>query len=291
MLTLTLLLVFVSISLCFWVFLTIRPSVSEPAAEAEGGVLGSVRRFTRFMDPFNRKIPLTAYKQRVRQKLVMAGEPYGMTADDFIGLKEAAVGIGIVLWLVFGLVSGRFSLAWLLVLTGIGFFTPDLKLRDIVKKRHTEILKAFPFFLDLLTLSVEAGLDFGAGIKNVVEKSRPSALRQELERLAHEIRMGKTRREAVRDMAERINLLEMSMFASGLIQADQLGTSLGPMLRVQADQMRTRRFQRAEKMAAEAPLKILGPLIICIFPTVFIILFVPIIMKFFKSGAVGMIAQ
>jgi tight adherence protein C len=137
-----------------------------------------------------------------------------------------------------------------------------------------------PYALDLLTLSVEAGLDFTAALARLVPKLRGTALAAEFGAMLRDIQLGKPRTEALRDMADRISMNEVNSFAAALIQADELGASIGVVLRVQADQMRNDRSNRAEKKAMEAPVKILFPLIACIFPTVFLIIFAPILIKY-----------
>ena len=136
--------------------------------------------------------------------------------------------------------------------------------------------RLMPYTLDLLTLSVEAGLDFTAALARIVPKLEGTALSEEFGELLRAIRLGRARSEALRDMADRVSMAELTSFTSSLVQADELGADLGPVLRVLADQMRNDRSNRAEKKAMEAPVKILFPLIAFIFPTVFIIIFAPI---------------
>lgn len=143
---------------------------------------------------------------------------------------------------------------------------------------------ALPYVMDLLTLSVEAGLDFVAGIGKVVEKSKPSALIDEFRQLLQEIQVGNTRQQALRNLAFRVNMTEVSSFVSLLVQADELGASIGPVLRAQSDLFRTQRFLRAEKAGAAAAQKILFPLVLCILPAVFIIIFGPIALSFLYGG-------
>ncbi|HUB08996.1 MAG TPA: type II secretion system F family protein, partial [Myxococcales bacterium] len=139
---------------------------------------------------------------------------------------------------------------------------------------------------DLLTLSVEAGLDFTAALAKVVERGRQGPLLQELALVLRQLKMGKTRAESLKMMVDRVNLMALSTFVSALIQADKMGTPLGKVLRIQSAQLRVERSQRAEKLAGEAPVKMLGPLIMCIMPTVFIVLFGPVVfaMKFGAGG-------
>jgi tight adherence protein C len=155
--------------------------------------------------------------------------------------------------------------------------SPASWLSTALKTRHKSIQRSLPFVLDLLTLSVEAGMDFMTALQRNVERSVIDPLTEELIRVVREIQLGKTRREALRAMSERINLQETRSVVNALVQADELGVSIGAILRIQADQIRQRRFERAEKLANEAPVKMLGPLLLFIFPAVFIVLLGPIL--------------
>lgn len=161
---------------------------------------------------------------------------------------------------------------------------PDLWLNRVLRARHRELERALPFVLDLLTLSVEAGVDFMTGIRRIIERRETDALSEELIRVFRQIQIGKTRREALRDFAGRVDHSDVYSVTNALIQADELGSSIGTALRIQSDQMRTRRYQRAEKLANEAPVKILFPLIAFIFPAVFIVLMGPIMMELFRQS-------
>jgi tight adherence protein C len=144
-------------------------------------------------------------------------------------------------------------------------------------------MRSLPFVLDLLTLSVEAGMDFISALQRNCKSRRLDPLNEELLRMTKEIQVGLSRREALKGMAERVQQSDLKSVANALIQADELGVSIGAMLRIQSEQLRSRRFDRAEKLAAEAPVKMLGPLMLCIFPAVFIILLVPIISQAMKG--------
>lgn len=172
--------------------------------------------------------------------------------------------------------AGNFPFA---LLIGIAFFYcfPLFWLRRTLKTRHTAIQRALPFVLDLLTLSVEAGMDFMSALQRNCERRKLDPLNEELIRMTREIQVGIPRRVALRNMAQRVDLTDLRSVAHALIQADELGVSIGSILRIQSDQMRSRRFDRAEKLANEAPVKMLGPLMLFIFPAVFIILLTPIL--------------
>lgn len=154
---------------------------------------------------------------------------------------------------------------------------PRSWLARAVKTRHRSIQRSLPFVLDLLTLSVEAGMDFMTALQRNVERARINPLTEELMRVIREIQLGHTRREALRAMSERVNLQEIRAVVNSLVQADELGVSIGSILRIQSEQIRQRRFEHAEKLANEAPVKMLGPLLLFIFPGVFLILLGPIL--------------
>ena len=179
-----------------------------------------------------------------------------------------------------GLVSGEEFVALQLMLLWI---VPDIWLYRTVRRRHLSIQRALPFVLDLLTLSVEAGMDFINALQRNCKIRRLDPLNEELLRMTQEIQIGSSRKEALRNMAERVRQPDLKSVAFALIQADELGVSIGPILRIQSEQLRSRRFDRAEKLAAEAPVKMLGPLLLCIFPAVFIILLVPIVCQAMKG--------
>ena len=154
----------------------------------------------------------------------------------------------------------------------------------MIATRRKAIVRALPYTLDLLTLSVEAGLDFIAAIQRLIQRARPNALLTEFNHMLREIRLGTSRSDALRSLADRLQIEEISSFTTLLIQADQLGASIGNVLRAQADQMRTRRFQAAETAGARASQFILFPLVIFIFPAIFIIILGPVVLSFLKTG-------
>lgn len=166
----------------------------------------------------------------------------------------------------------------------IGFTYPALWMRDLVVRRKNELLKTLPFYLDIITLCVEAGLNMQGAMTQAVSKGPRGVLRDEFQRVLRDIRAGKGRADSLRAMAERLNEPNVSSFTTAVVQAESMGMNLGPVLRAQADQRRAERFMRAEKLAMEAPVKLLFPLIVFIFPCTFIVLFFPIVMKFMHSG-------
>jgi pilus assembly protein TadC len=179
-----------------------------------------------------------------------------------------------------GLISGEEFVALQIMLV---WLLPTLWLYRAVKLRHLSIMKSLPFVLDLLTLSVEAGMDFISALQRNCKSRRLDPLNEELLRMTKEIQVGSSRKEALRNMASRVKQLDLKALAFALIQADELGVSIGAILRIQSEQLRSRRFDRAEKLASEAPVKMLGPLMLCIFPAVFIILLGPVLTQAMKG--------
>jgi len=215
-----------------------------------------------------------------------------LTGAEFIALKVlvplvcGSVCAALVLALC-ALVPDSFlaSNSILLVLMGYLYFYayPLIWLRSTLKKRHFSIMLALPFVLDLLTLSVEAGMDFMSALQRNCARRRLDPLNEELIRMTREIQMGIARRVALRNMADRVRQPDLKAVAFALIQADELGVPIGPILRIQSEQLRARRFDRAERLANEAPVKMLGPLLLCIFPAVLIVLLAPLLLEAVKN--------
>ncbi|MFP4176116.1 MAG: type II secretion system F family protein [Candidatus Brocadiia bacterium] len=217
---------------------------------------------------------LTRWRVAIQRSLVKAGNPDNLSADEMLG-------VGCVSILIWTLLGGLLGLAGemffpLFVAFIVGAVHPWLWLRKKITQRQNEMRRLLPYALDLLTLSVEAGLDFTAALDRIVPKLGDSALAVEFRETLRKIRLGRSRADALREMAGRVDMPEMTTFCNSLLQAEELGADLGPVLRLLADQTREDRSNRAEKKAMEAPVKILFPLIAFIFPTVFIILFAPV---------------
>ena len=158
-------------------------------------------------------------------------------------------------------------------------FLPYLNLSDRAARRQKAIRMILPYTLDLLCLAVEAGLDFTAALNRIGENLKTNPLREELRLLTRDLTMGKTRSEALRDLERRVEIEELTSVVSALVQADELGASLGPTLRIQSEGLQQKRFQRAEKKAMQAPVLMLIPMVLFIFPLVFLIIFTPIILQ------------
>jgi tight adherence protein C len=221
-------------------------------------------------------------------KLRKAGLDYSLGAAQFVAARLiCALLTGLLFcWIAAALTQAGVTACLQAALAGAlsGWFYPALWLRDRIAQRKSLLQKSMPFYLDIITLCVEAGLNLQGALLAGVEKGPPGALRDEFQRVLRDIRAGKGRADALRAMGERINEPSVVNFVSAVIQAERVGMNLGPVLRAQADQRRAERFLRAEKLAMEAPVKLLFPLIVFIFPCTFIVLFFPLVMKLIHSG-------
>lgn len=219
-------------------------------------------------------------------KLHLAGRPGNMTVGSFISFRYGAAGAGAVLGFLFGLLMH--SILWTLLLpiglAAAGYFFPLLWLKQKVDDRRKQITKQLPDVMDLLTISVEAGLGFDAAMARVTEKYH-NALASEFSRVLNEIRLGRPRSEALDDMGKRNKVDELNTFVQAIIQSEQLGVGIANVLRIQSEEMRRRRRQRAEEQGQKAPLKMLFPMVGCIFPTLFIVLLGPAVIKVFDQFA------
>jgi len=228
-------------------------------------------------------------KSSLKKELAMAGNPGGLTVSEFLAIKMIiAISIPAVLGLMVLILmpSGpNKPKVLLLSVTGgfmLGYLMPRMYLQKKAKQRRHQIQRQMPDFLDLLTVSVEAGLGFDMAVQKCAEKME-GALAEELQIVLSEINMGKARSQALKDMADKIQNDDLSSFVTAIIQAEKLGASLGKVLRAQSDQMRLRRKQRAEEKAMQAPVKMMLPLVGCIFPVVLIVLMGSSAFKFYLA--------
>ena len=231
--------------------------------------------------------------ESARQRLEMAGNPMQMNPAFFLMLRFVfAVLFGGLLFLIFAR-TGRNWLQGLgisVLFMLIGFAFPNLWLSGRISARQKAVFRAMPDALDLLTISVEAGLGFDAAMAKVHEKW-VNELALEFGRVIQEIRLGKLRRDALRDMAERLGVNEMTSFVAAVIQSEQLGVSMAKVLRIQSDQMRVRRRQMAEEEAHKAPIKMVFPIALLIFPSILIILLGPAAMLLLASPLGGLLGS
>ena len=222
---------------------------------------------------------------KTRDRLVAAGNPHGFEVEDYWGVILFSAAFFALLGFVMMLLTGWVPV--FLAFFGMGLLVPFAWLSDFIKRRRNRVRKDLPFALDLLTLSVEAGMDFTAALGNIAERLEGSPLAEEFDQAVKEINMGKQRSDALRDTAGRLNMSEVNSVVSALIQADQLGTGLGGVLRIQAEDVRMRRFQNAEKRAGETPTKMLFPLVAFIFPVTFLMVAAPLLIKVIEMLLAG----
>lgn len=217
-------------------------------------------------------------------RLKRAGVEYSLSPQQFFAAKCVAVmGSGVLVAFAGMHVGGATYILGLIAAIG-GFFYPELWLRELTRTRSTAILRTLPFYLDIITLAVEAGTNLTGGLTQAVQKTSDTPLRREFSRVLRDIRSGKTRADALRDLSDRTGSPAVNNVVTGMIQAERTGSSLGPMLRAQASQLRSQRFQLAEKKAMEAPVKLLGPLVMFIFPTTGLVIFFILISKAIQEG-------
>ena len=222
--------------------------------------------------------------ESTERRLSRTGVSYLMTAEQFIALRILSAILVPVLSVVVMLSMGKFEPVVLVVTPLAGFFFPDVWLNDTRKRRESAVIRAMPVYLDFITMCVEAGLNLQGALSQAMEKAPPGPLKNEFGIVLRDLRSGLARSDALKRMAERLDISEVTSFVSSIVQAEKMGASLAAVLRVQAEQRRNERFQRAEKLAMEAPIKLVGPLIMFIFPVTFIVLGFPIVMKFLGEG-------
>lgn len=228
-------------------------------------------------------LPLSKSREKLKIKLLQAGSPGGLTPDEFMGARFVSAIIGAAVGFFvddtidfFPIITGGLAL--------LGYVYPDIYVNGLVQKRRRRVFRDMPDLLDTLRLAVDAGLDLGSALGVCVEKGRRGPLLDELEKVERDIRLGRTRKEAFRAFADRLQMTEINAFVIALVQADQLGASVGPILKIQAEVARTRRWQAAEVLVNKMPMKMLAPLVALIFPASFIILFTPLIIQYLQSG-------
>ena len=219
--------------------------------------------------------------ESTRHKLDLAGNPNNWTPSEFFGIRAVAcVALGGLIFLVLSLANVDWlqRIGMTVVFALLGFMLPALWLGQKIRSRKNSVIRSLPDALDLLTICVEAGLGFDQSMQKVAEKW-DDELSRAFARVLHEIRLGKTRREALRDLANRLDLSDVTSFVAAVIQAEQLGVSIAKVLRIQSDQMRIRRRQRAEEKAHQAPVKMLFPMVFLIFPAIWIVLLGPALLQ------------
>ena len=224
------------------------------------------------------------YLNRLEKRLQQTGVAYLMSAEDFFALRVISACAFPLLVL-----SGMLMLekSHPLAFAGgvaLGFFYPVIWLSETKKKREKEVVRVLPMYLEFISMSVEAGLNLNGAIGQAVDKGPAGAVKNEFQIVIRDIRSGASRADALGRLSDRLDIREVSTFVRAVIQAERMGSSMRNLLKVQSEQRRNERFQRAEKMAMEAPVKLILPLMAFIFPVTFMILAFPILVKFMDQG-------
>jgi tight adherence protein C len=226
--------------------------------------------------------------QRIDAKLEKAGYPGGLRGADWVGVKlMGSIGFAVLTFVIGALLLGSPVIGLLLAVVGaaVGYIAPEFWLGRKIKARSLAMVLQLPDALDLLTISVEAGLGFDAALAKCVEKM-DGPLVDEFRQALAEVRMGRVRREALRDVATRADAQPVSNFVGAIVQAEQLGVPIAKVLQIQSNQLRIERRQRAEEAAAKAPVKMLFPMVGCIFPTIFIVILGPAVVTIMSGPGI-----
>jgi tight adherence protein C len=245
--------------------------VIEPLLD---GLSGVARRFTP-----------AGFGEGIAQKLVLAGNPPSLNVDKILVMKLLGI-VSVVVWAPLILVglkfSGMMGLVAIAILWGVSFMYPDVLLNRKIEERQKDISRKLPDILDLLVISVEAGLGFEQALDRTTI-AIPGALSDEFRRMLHEVRIGSTRSDAMRAMATRTDVPELRNFIMAMLQADTFGVSISRLLRSQAEEMRVHRRLKVQEQAQKAPVKMLFPLVFCIFPSIFVVIIGPAIIQIQRS--------
>jgi tight adherence protein C len=237
------------------------------------------------MQRLARRFTPVGYIENIRHNIVLAGSPPGYEVDRFLILKVLGAVSG-VLWVPLALILLKgHTLMQLIVIVGgwaACFFLPDAMLKERINKRREEIARSLSDTLDLLVISVEAGLGFEQALDRTAD-TVPGPLSDELRRMLQETRMGASRADALRALDERTDVDDLKTFIIAMLQADTFGVSVARILRTQADEIRVRRRSHAQERAQKAPIKMLFPLVICIFPAIFVVVLMPAVIQVFNK--------
>lgn len=233
------------------------------------------------LNMFISKITPSEIRQKIEKRINQAGNPFGFNVNRWIIFQMILI-IGLPLFTVLVASAGKASFGRLftvvLLEVVLGIVAPKFILSKKIAERQENIIKALPDALDLLTVSVEAGLGFDGALTKVVDKM-PGQLSNEFSKVIQEMKVGAPRKEALKNMSDRVGVQDLTTFTGSIIQADQLGVSIGNVLRIQSGQMRQKRRQRAQEKAMKAPVKMLFPMVFFIFPTIFAVLLGPVVIR------------
>lgn len=236
--------------------------------------------FIRAISVFNRPFCSGVIRTRMIKDLAIAH--VNLMPEEFFLMKE--IMIVFLLFLTYPMIQPDMVPFWIMMSVGVGYMAPEYWLKGKIKKIKSVLVRELPDAIDLLSLCVNAGLDFMLALKWVVEKSTPSVIVNELNVLLQEINVGKTRRDALKDLAAKYEISDLATFSRTLIQADKMGTSVSEALTILSEDMRMARFRRGEQMAMKAPMKMLVPLLVFIFPVVLILVAGPIFLDFIETN-------
>ncbi len=250
------------------------PSISERLLKPL--TRGLVQRFSKLLP--------ASFLSGLELRLMRAGEPIAVGGFLTVTLIST-VAVGALALAVVSIAAskvGPMQLAAVALAAGVGFFLPQLWLRQRVGARQAHIIKTLPDAFDLIATCVEAGLGLDAALERVAERVE-GPFSEELSRTLHEVSLGKMRRDALQELANRAGVQDLTSFVNAVVQAEQMGSSIGNVLRVQSEQLRVRRRQRAQEQAHKAPVKMIFPLVLCIFPTLFLVILGPAVITIMES--------
>jgi len=238
------------------------------------------KNFLRHLFFFNKPLCSGLLGQRLERELSIAR--LSISPEEFLFIKEAL--IVLLLFLTRHMADPQSVMMWAIAMFAAGYYLPDFWLKMKIRKVKNSIVRDLPDAIDLLSLCVNAGLDFLLALKWVIEKSSASILIDELNHVLQEVHVGKPRRDALTDFANRYQLPDLSTFTRALVQANRMGTSVADALNIISEDMRLSRFRRGEQIALKAPLKMLFPLLFCIFPVVGILVAGPVLLQFVQGN-------
>ena len=255
----------------------------KPESSQIAEVWRSLRPLIRQGATYAQHVPLLGIKERYARQLEKAGLRFDLSADEFLAIKAGAVIVMTGVALVVQVAIQNWLIAITIIFVGVVY--PDIALSAAVRKQERAFLRALPGFLDLLAIALEAGMGFDSAVLRLTSTLEPGPLTWRFQAYLRGMNVGKTRSEALREMARKVDLPDFTSFANAVIQATDTGASIGPVMRTESAEMLSRRFDRAEKAAHELPIKILLPLFLFVFPATFIMVLGPVYFQFMASGA------
>lgn len=247
-----------------------------------------VRPLLDYMGRIMMKITPGEMISSLENKIIKAGSPGNLTVKEWVNIQAVIVAILPLLTFIASRNSGMKAGTVILFVTAevaMGFVLPGFILGKILTARQKEISNSLPDVIDLITVSVEAGLGFDGALMKVVDK-KPGPLASEFDKVLQEIKVGRQKKDALRDMSKRIDIQDFTAFTGAIIQADQFGVGIANVLRIQSEQMRLKRKQRAQERAMKVPVKMLIPMVVFIFPTLFVVLLGPVVIKLIEQFSV-----